>query len=101
MTTHLPPSVRRVLRAVAKSFEVDEELLCSSRRTHRLAHSRQAAMYLLRRLDFPLAEIGQILGGRDHTTVMYGISVVEQRAKYDRVYGQRLLRAMELMEQRA
>ena len=35
-------------------------------------------MYLLRKeLGLSLVEIGNILGGRDHTTIMYGVDKIE------------------------
>ncbi len=40
-----------------------------------LAHARQLVMLLLREeCSLSLSEIGQLLGGRDHTTVLYGVA---------------------------
>ena len=48
------------------------EALCGKRRTRTIALPRQVAMYLTRQLtDLSLVEIGQLFGGRDHTTVIY------------------------------
>lgn len=100
-TPVLMPSVERVLTAVSTAFEVTIDDLRSRSRALRVSHSRQAAMYLLRQIDYTYTEIGQILGGRDHTTVMYGVDEAQARAKYERLYGKRMLHAIALMEQRA
>ena len=41
-------------------------------------------MYLIRiNIDIPLTKIGSMFGGRDHTTVMNGITKVEEMLKTD------------------
>lgn len=62
----------QVLAATAEYFEVTIEDLRSKSRSRTLVNARQIAMYLLRELtDMSLPRIGQELGDRDHTTVMY------------------------------
>ena len=49
-----------------------------------MALSRQVAMYLCRHhTDRSLAAIGQAFGGRDHTTVVHSLSVIERRLRED------------------
>ncbi|MDC3379134.1 chromosomal replication initiator protein DnaA [Planctomycetota bacterium] len=56
----------------------------SKKRTKRVAYPRQICMYLARDLtDLTLADIGAHFGGRDHTTVIYAIERIEERAKRD------------------
>jgi chromosomal replication initiator protein len=44
-----------------------------------LVRARQVAMYILKKdLGLTFVEIGNILGGRDHTTVMHGVEKVEK-----------------------
>ncbi|MFH1648360.1 MAG: helix-turn-helix domain-containing protein, partial [Patescibacteria group bacterium] len=39
---------------------------------------RQVAMYLIKEVtDMPFMSIGDFLGGRDHTTIMYGVEKIE------------------------
>jgi chromosomal replication initiator protein len=46
-------------------------------RSQKIAQPRQVAMYLLRKeTDASLPQIGEALGGRDHTTVMYAIEKI-------------------------
>jgi chromosomal replication initiator protein len=74
----------RILKAVAQHFHVSLPDLKGQRRTKGLAHPRQIAMYLCRELtssSFP--EIGQKIGGRDHSTVMYGCSKIASSLSKD------------------
>ena len=51
---------------------IDKEILKGRRRDKQTALARQTAMYLLREeCGLPLAAIGNLLGGKDHTTVLY------------------------------
>ena len=53
-------------------------------RTGQIALARHIAMYLIRiNIDVPLTKIGNVFGGRDHTTVMNGIEKVENMLKTD------------------
>lgn len=66
-----------VLRAVAEVFDVPVERLLSRDRSREIALPRQIAMYLLREeANISLPQIGEALGGRDHTTVMYACEKV-------------------------
>lgn len=70
-------TVETILKAVSEHFGVTLADLKGKRRTRMLAHPRQIAMYLARELtncSFP--EIGQKIGNRDHSTVMYATSKV-------------------------
>lgn len=62
-----------ILREVATFYGVELRALQGRGRSRNIVIPRQVAMYLLREeTDASLVEIGQLLGGRDHTTVMYG-----------------------------
>ena len=69
--------------------QVDD--LCSSSRSRQLVTARQIAMYLCRELtELSLPKIGQLFGGRDHTTVMHADRKIrelmgERRAIYNQV----------------
>ena len=60
-----------VLAEVANAFNVEVEQLTGIGRSRQISLPRQIAMYLLRESNISLPHIGQLLGGRDHTTVMY------------------------------
>ncbi len=63
----------QVLQAVSRHYSVEVPVLKSRKRSHDVALARQVAMYVMREeLHCSLPQIGEILGGRDHTTVLYG-----------------------------
>jgi len=75
-------SPNRILEAVATSEGIGIEDLVGQNRSAKIAIPRQIAMYLLREInDISFPQIGELLGGRDHTTVMYGIKRVDDNEK--------------------
>lgn len=69
-----------ILKAVCSFYEVKPTLLKGPKRDARLVRARQVAMYLLKNeLGLTLVEIGNLLGGRDHTTVIHGIEKIEKQ----------------------
>jgi len=73
-----------VLSGVASVFGVTVERLLGRDRSQEVALPRQVAMYLLRHeADLSLPQIGDALGGRDHTTVMYACDKVADLLERD------------------
>ena len=61
-----------ILSAVSDVFGVTLDRLLGRERTKDIALPRQIAMFLLREeANISLPQIGEMVGGRDHTTVMY------------------------------
>lgn len=78
----LTPSV--VLELVAGKFGVSVSQIKGGRRTAHLVIPRMVAMYLMRHdLKFAFEEIGQAVGGRDHSTVMHAVGKIEGRIEKD------------------
>ncbi|NIM95144.1 MAG: chromosomal replication initiator protein DnaA [Anaerolineales bacterium] len=74
----------RIIRVVAEQFGIDEERLIGKQRSREVALPRQVAMYLIREeTSASLPQIGEALGGRDHTTVMYGYEKITDRLETD------------------
>ncbi|MBM4013429.1 MAG: chromosomal replication initiator protein DnaA [Planctomycetes bacterium] len=89
----------RILKAVCNHFEVTMADICSPRRPQALSFARQAAMYLLReRTELSLSEIGALLGGRDHTTILHGIRKIEEADGSDGRVRDHLTRLRSLLE---
>lgn len=66
-----------VISAVSGRFELGRRQLLGPKRARKVALPRQILMYLLRvELGLPLVEVGRLVGGRDHTTVMYAVDKV-------------------------
>jgi len=80
-----------IMAATAEYFGLTMEDLCGSSRSRVLVTGRQIAMYLCRELtDLSLPKIGQMFGGRDHTTVIHAdrkirAQMAERRATYNQV----------------
>jgi chromosomal replication initiator protein len=63
----------RIIDAVCEQFGVARERLLSADRSREVALPRQVAMFLMRQeARCSLPQIGLAVGGRDHTTVLYG-----------------------------
>ena len=75
-----------IIHAVSEFYGVNVSDLMGQRRTKEIAHARQVAFAVYRRvLNLPLSEIGRAIGGRDHTTVLHGLRAVEERGQYQEV----------------
>ena len=72
-----------VVDVVARTFNLTVERLLSPDRSRMVALPRQIAMYLMRETNISLLQIGQALGGRDHTTVMYACDKVADMLERD------------------
>lgn len=64
--------IPQIIEAVAKHYRVSTEAILGRSRTQEVATPRQVIMYLARsETNASLPQIGEALGGRDHTTVLY------------------------------
>ena len=73
-----------VLDAVSRAFGVSNDRLLGRERTREVALPRQIAMYLLREEGgVSLPQIGEFIGGRDHTTVIYACTKVNDLMETD------------------
>lgn len=78
------PDSTQILSTVAKAFNLSQDELLSRNRSKNIALPRQVAMYLLREVgNESLPQIGETLGGRDHTTVMYACEKVADMIERD------------------
>lgn len=77
-------SMADILSVVARHYNVSEEDLLGRSRRKEIAQARQMVMYLAREeTSTSLPQIGQALGGRDHTTVLYGSAKISSRIETD------------------
>lgn len=73
-----------VIRVVSDVFGVTVDRILGRDRSREVALPRQVAMYLLREVaNTSLPQIGEALGGRDHTTVMYACDKVADMLERD------------------
>ena len=73
---------QKIINVVADYYNLTSSQLTGKIRTGQIALARHIAMYLIRiKLDVPLKKIGDMFGGKDHTTVMSAITKVEKELK--------------------
>jgi chromosomal replication initiator protein len=73
-----------VVGAVARAFGITTEQLLGRDRSREIVLPRQVAMYLMREeANISLPQIGEAIGGRDHTTVMYACDKIADLIERD------------------
>lgn len=98
--TSLEP--QQVIQAVADVFGLSTEDLLGRNRSRDVALPRQVAMYLMREeVNASLPQIGEVLGGRDHTTVMYACDKVADMIERDDRLRRQVLQIREALYGRA
>ena len=77
-------SVDLIQKIVAEQYKMTIQEFKLKKRTRSVSFPRQIAMYLCRELtDLSLPQIGEVFGGRDHTTVMHAHDKISQMRKSD------------------
>ena len=85
-------TTEQIISVVADQFGVEEDRLLSRERSREIAFPRQIAMYLIREeTNKSLPKIGEALGGRDHTTVMYGCEKIADQLEIDDTLRQQVM----------
>lgn len=80
-----------VMNLVGSYYGVGVQQLKGERRTRTLAWPRQILMYLLRQeLRLPLEEVGRLVGGRDHTTVLHANDKVMRETENNHLFASEL-----------
>jgi len=75
-----------IIKNVCAFYRVKPTQIRGEKRNSSLVKARQVAMYLLKKeLGLTFVEIGNLLGGRDHTTIMYGFNKIEGLLKTTRL----------------
>lgn len=71
-----------IIRTVCSYYKISVSDLTGKKRNKELVEPRQVCMYLISELmNIPLVSIGQALGGRDYTTVIYGRNKIAELVK--------------------
>ena len=74
----------KIKKIVCKYYNIKVADIESAKRTNNIAFPRQVAMYLIREMtDSSFPKIGDLFGGRDHTTVKYACGKIEDEIKQD------------------
>ena len=86
-----PLTVDDILDTVCQHYHVTPQNVFSKSRKRDYVLARQISMYLAQKFTkMPTARIGQLIGGRDHSTVIHSCSAIEQRLKVDKTFSEEL-----------
>ena len=86
ISNHRPRKITPELiqKVIAEHFQMKIEDMKSRKRNRPIAYPRQIAMYLCRELtDLSLPKIGELFGGRDHTTVIHACDKISTSIESD------------------
>ena len=77
-------SVENIQKAVADFYSIKVADMYSKKRPANIARPRQIAMFMAKELtQKSLPEIGELFGGRDHTTVLHAVRKVAEERSHD------------------
>ena len=86
----------RIIEQVAAQYKISPADLLGDRRTKTIALARQVAMYLLySELELSPTKVGQLLGGKNHSTVSYGVGKINAELNEDNQLRQDVLNIKE------
>lgn len=73
-----------IIDAVTEYFNVDRQSLIGKKKNKEIVEPRQICIYLITEfMTMPLVKIGEIFGGRDHTTILHARNKIEEQCKTD------------------
>ena len=72
-----------IITCICKYYNIKKEDIIGKKKTKEIVEPRQIAMYLMTEIlpDIPLVSIGEIFGGRDHTTVIHARDKITESLK--------------------
>lgn len=82
-----PLTIDDILDKVCDHYGVSQQHVFSRSRKRDYVLVRQLSMYLAQKYTkMPASRIGQLIGGRDHSTVIHSCTTIEQRLKFDKSF---------------
>ena len=79
-----PLTIDEILEKVCRHYNVEQRQVFSKSRKRDYVQVRQVSMYLAQKYTkMPAGRIGQLIGNRDHSTVIHSCNANEQRLKVD------------------
>ena len=86
-----PLTIDDILEKVCKHYNVPQQHVFSKSRKRDYVQVRQVSMYLAQKYTkMPASRIGQLIGNRDHSTVIHSCNTIEQRLKVDKAFSAEL-----------
>ena len=76
--------VNKLKQIVCSYFQISEEDLNSSSRKPNIVYARTLCFYIIRnKIGLNFKKIGELFGGKDHTTIMYGHDKIKDSIEQD------------------
>ena len=89
-----------IIKVVADHYNVKQDELFNKKRTQNIAFPRQVAMYLCRELaDLSYPRIGELFGGRDHTTGIHAYEKISNFKNSNLAFQNELQEIIEILRQ--
>lgn len=80
-----------IFAAVEREFGISKTVLKSQNRKRPVQNAKKVAYYLLYNYTpSSLKQVGKIMGGMDHSSVIIGIQTLEDLCRYDKTYTEQL-----------
>ena len=85
--TNRTVTIDDIMNEVCTYYHVSSSDVHSRSRKRQFVEARQVCMYLTQKhTKMPAARIGKLVGGRDHSTVLHSVSLIEKRLKNDHTF---------------
>ena len=86
-----PLTIDDILEKVCRHYGINQQSIFGKSRKRNLVQVRQISMYLAQKYTkMPAARIGQLIGNRDHSTVIHSCNTIEKRLKIDKAFSDEL-----------
>jgi len=93
-----PVSIEDIQKKVSNYYNINPRDMRSSKRTRTIAFPRQIAMYASKELTtMSLPEIGELFGGRDHTTVLHAVRKIDRMRKESNEFDEEIERVLSIL----
>ena len=91
-------SIEDIQKKVASYYNINHRDMRSSKRTRTIAFPRQVAMFASKELTaMSLPEIGELFGGRDHTTVLHAVRKINKMRKESTEFNEEIERILTIL----
>jgi len=86
-----PLTVNDIIEKVCSHYQLDVSVIHTKTRKREVVQVRQIAMYLAKKhTDVSSGKIGQLIGNKDHATVLHACKIVKDQVEVDKAFRQEL-----------